>query len=291
MTIERLTTPWWALRIALGAAAFLAGLDKFFNLLADWPGYLSPLAARLLPMSASAVMHVIGVIEMAVGALILSGYTRLGGYVASVWLVGIAVNLATTGRYFDIAVRDVAMAIAAFTLARLTEAGVGDSSAARLSEGEAPMRFFIVVAAVAGVSGIVGMSGQPARHFSLTREPRRRRRAECHDGFDAVIRRNADRMIEAGRQIFRFDTFGDEAFWGGTLKLHQAIEGARLGGVGPGVSPATALAVGLESRRGGASANVLTAIRRGTRQSQRPGRDAGAAGCQRGRRRHRPPRQ
>ena len=62
---------------------------------------------------------------MAVGALILAGYTRLGGYVAAVWLVGIAVNLVTTGRYFDIAVRDVAMAIAAFTLARLTEAGVG----------------------------------------------------------------------------------------------------------------------------------------------------------------------
>ena len=122
---NRLTTPWWALRVALGAAAFLAGLDKFFNLLADWPAYLSPLAASLLPMSASALMHVIGVIEMAVGALILTGYTRLGGYVASVWLVGIAVNLATTGRYFDIAVRDVAMAIAAFTLARLTEAGVG----------------------------------------------------------------------------------------------------------------------------------------------------------------------
>jgi uncharacterized membrane protein YphA (DoxX/SURF4 family) len=125
VTTDRLTTPWWALRAALGAAAFLAGLDKFFNLLADWPGYLSPLASSLLPMSATAVMHVIGIVEMAVGALILTGYTRLGGYVASVWLVGIAVNLATTGRYFDIAVRDVAMAIAAFTLARLTEAGVG----------------------------------------------------------------------------------------------------------------------------------------------------------------------
>ena len=53
MSFERLTTPWWALRVALGAAAFLAGLDKFFNLLADWPGYLSPLAAHVLPMSAT----------------------------------------------------------------------------------------------------------------------------------------------------------------------------------------------------------------------------------------------
>ena len=125
MTTDRLTTPWWALRTALGGAAFLAGLDKFFNLLADWPGYLSPLAAELLPIAASSFMHVIGIVEMAVGAAILVGYTRLGGYVAAAWLVGIALNLVTTGRYFDIAVRDLAMAIAAFTLARLTEAGVG----------------------------------------------------------------------------------------------------------------------------------------------------------------------
>lgn len=122
---DRLTTPWWALRAALGAAAFLAGLDKFFNLLADWPGYLSPLAAAALPISTASFMHVVGIVEMAVGALILAGYTRLGGYVASAWLIGIAVNLASAGRYFDVAVRDVAMAIAAFTLARLTEAGVG----------------------------------------------------------------------------------------------------------------------------------------------------------------------
>jgi len=131
--MNRLTTPWWALRVALGATAFLAGLDKFFNLLANWPGYLSPLAAGLLPMSASSFMHIIGVVEMAVGAVILTGYTRLGGYVAAVWLVGIAVNLVTTGQYFDIAVRDVAMAIAAFTLARLTEAGVGVEATRRVS--------------------------------------------------------------------------------------------------------------------------------------------------------------
>jgi hypothetical protein len=62
---------------------------------------------------------------MLVGAVILAGYTQLGGYVAAIWLVGIAANLVTTGHYFDVAVRDVAMAIAAFTLARLTEVGVG----------------------------------------------------------------------------------------------------------------------------------------------------------------------
>ena len=57
---------------------------------------------------------------------------------------------------------------------------------------------------------------------------------------------NATQKILQGEHAFRFDTFGDEAFWGDTLKLHQAIEGAKLGGVGPGVSPKTALAVGLK---------------------------------------------
>ena len=128
MNFERLTTPWWALRVALGAAAFLAGIDKFFNLLTNWPGYLSPIVAQMLPVGPSSFMHFIGVVEMLVGGVILAGYTRLGGYVAAVWLLGIALNLVTTGHYFDIAVRDVAMAVAAFTLARLTEAGVAAES-------------------------------------------------------------------------------------------------------------------------------------------------------------------
>jgi len=66
VSIERLTTSWWALRLGLGAVAFLAGLDKFFNLLADWPSYLSPMVARVLPLSPASFMHVIGPVEMAV---------------------------------------------------------------------------------------------------------------------------------------------------------------------------------------------------------------------------------
>src|SRR5262245_10559681 len=116
MDSEQLTTPWWALRATLGATALLAGLDKFFNLLADWPAYLSPVAAAVLPISPSTFMHLVGVIEVVVGVVILAGYTRQGGYIAAAWLLGIAVNLVTTGRYFDVAVRDVAMAVAAFTL-------------------------------------------------------------------------------------------------------------------------------------------------------------------------------
>ena len=66
------------------------------------------------------------------------------------------------------------------------------------------------------------------------------------DREDDAVARRAQEFIQEGRQTFRYDTFGDEAYWGGTLKLHQAIEGAVLGGIGPGVSPALALAVGLK---------------------------------------------
>jgi hypothetical protein len=73
----------------------------------------------------------------------------------------------------------------------------------------------------------------------------------------------AAELVAHGRQTFRFDTFGDEAFWGGTLKLHQAIEGARFGGVGGGVSPATALAVGLKIDSTMLPDALLDAIRQG----------------------------
>ncbi|HYM09132.1 MAG TPA: hypothetical protein VEU62_00295, partial [Bryobacterales bacterium] len=71
---------------------------------------------------------------------------------------------------------------------------------------------------------------------------------------------NAQSLVGQGRQTFRFATFGDEAFWGDTIKLHQAIEGAKLGGVGPGVSPATALAVGLKVDVDALPASLLSAI-------------------------------
>lgn len=117
---KRLHTPWIALWLGIGLTATLAGLDKFFNLLADWGTYVSPLAAQLLPFSIPTFMAIVGVIEIGVGVLILSGWTRVGAYVASAWLSGIALNLMLAG-FYDIAVRDVVMAIGAFTLARIAE--------------------------------------------------------------------------------------------------------------------------------------------------------------------------
>ena len=114
---KRLDTSFRILRVTLGLTATLAGLDKFFNLLADWGSYVSPTAAARLPVSVQTFMGAVGLIEIAVGAAILGLAPRLGAYVASAWLLLVAANLALGG-HFDVAVRDVVMSVAAFTLAR-----------------------------------------------------------------------------------------------------------------------------------------------------------------------------
>ena len=80
---------------------------------------------------------------------------------------------------------------------------------------------------------------------------------------DQNILSNSARMLIEGRQTFRFDTFGDEAFWGDTLKLHQAIAGEKLGGAGPGVSPKTALSVGLKVDSGALTQDLIQQIKNG----------------------------
>ena len=117
----RLTSAFWTLRIALGLTALLAGLDKFVNLLTNWEKYVSPLLLDFIPFSAGTLMRVAGVVEIVVGVAVLAGMTRLGGYVIAAWLTLIALNLVTTGEYFDVAVRDLVMACGAFVLARLSE--------------------------------------------------------------------------------------------------------------------------------------------------------------------------
>ena len=109
-----------ALRIAVGLTATLAGLDKFFNILADWSQYVSPAAAQLLPVPVETFLYAVGLVELAVGVAVLGLAPVLGAYVASAWLLLVAVNL-VIGGHFDVAVRDVVMSIAALTLARLLE--------------------------------------------------------------------------------------------------------------------------------------------------------------------------
>jgi uncharacterized membrane protein YphA (DoxX/SURF4 family) len=117
----RSDAPWWTLRLTYGVVAIVAGLDKFANVLTDWTQYLNPLALEVVPVSATAFMQGVGVIEIAVGVLMFTRLTRLAAYVMAAWLAAIAVNLLTMGAYYDVAVRDLVMAIGAFTLARLTE--------------------------------------------------------------------------------------------------------------------------------------------------------------------------
>jgi uncharacterized membrane protein YphA (DoxX/SURF4 family) len=117
LQLESLYRPLW---LTYGLVPLLAGLDKFFNLLADWPKYLSPWVEGLLPVSAQSFMYAVGIIEIVVGLMVLTRWTRLGAWIAMAWLVLIAGNLVTLG-LFDIAVRDLAMAVGAYTLARLAE--------------------------------------------------------------------------------------------------------------------------------------------------------------------------
>jgi len=121
MLDPRLDSSLVALRLAYGLVPILAGLDKFTNLLARWTDYLSPLATRVVPIAPSTFMHLVGVVEIVAGILVLTRYGRYGAYIVSAWLILIALNLISTGHYFDVAVRDVVMAIGAFALARLID--------------------------------------------------------------------------------------------------------------------------------------------------------------------------
>lgn len=103
-----------------------------------------------------------------------------------------------------------------------------------------PRKTLLVGGALLGVSLLVGVG------FAVGEKLIARADENASAPFDQAIQANTAKVLEEGRQVFRFDTFGDQAFWGDTIKLHQAIEGSKFGGVGPGVSPATALAVGLK---------------------------------------------
>ncbi len=111
----KLSEIYWPLRLAYGLVPLLAGLDKYADILANWERYMSPMAASILPMSVETFFHIIGVVEIVVGLAVLFGWTRLGALVAMAWLVVISLNLLLAG-FLDIAVRDLVMAVGAYTL-------------------------------------------------------------------------------------------------------------------------------------------------------------------------------
>jgi len=111
---------WWALRIALGVMPILSGIDKYFNKLTDWGMYLSPIVTKIIPVSTPIFMHLVGAVEIIAGVIVLSRWTKIGSYIVMLWLIGIALNLLTTGMFYDIAVRDLEIAVGAFVLSRLS---------------------------------------------------------------------------------------------------------------------------------------------------------------------------
>jgi len=108
------------LRTAFTVAPILFGLDKFANLLVDWPAYLAPWINDLVPGSAQAAMYAVGVIEVVAG-IAVGLAPRFGAWLVAGWLAGIIVNLLTIPDYYDIALRDFGLLLAAVALARLAE--------------------------------------------------------------------------------------------------------------------------------------------------------------------------
>jgi hypothetical protein len=109
------------LRTGFTVAPILFGLDKFTNLLTDWTAYLAPSLDRLVPGTATGAMLAVGVIEIVAG-LVVAVRPKIGGYLVAAWLAGIIVNLLLLGEFYDVALRDFGLLLAALALARLATA-------------------------------------------------------------------------------------------------------------------------------------------------------------------------
>jgi hypothetical protein len=124
-TEDRLDNPsyqaFWLLRLAFTVAPILFGLDKFAHVLADWDVYLAPRLNDIVPGTAHQAMYVVGAIEILAG-LVVALRPRLGGYLVAAWLAGIIVNLLLIPGFYDVALRDFGLLLAAVALARLATA-------------------------------------------------------------------------------------------------------------------------------------------------------------------------
>ncbi|GAY09849.1 DoxX family membrane protein [Pseudonocardia sp. N23] len=111
------------LRTVFAVAPVLFGLDKFTNLLTDWPHYLAPWIDGILPGDAQQAMYAVGVVEIVAGILVATA-PRIGAWVVAAWLLGIIVNLLTLPGYFDVALRDFGLLVGALALGLLARAEV-----------------------------------------------------------------------------------------------------------------------------------------------------------------------
>ena len=106
------------MRLAFTVAPIAFGLDKFFNVMVDWPNYLAPWINDIAPGTGQEFMYFVGVTEIIAG-IAVALKPRYGAYVVAAWLAGIIINLLTYSGFYDIALRDFGLLLAALTLARL----------------------------------------------------------------------------------------------------------------------------------------------------------------------------
>ena len=108
------------LKVTFGIVPIVAGIDKFTNILTNWEQYLNPALEKMIPFAPGTFMMIVGVIEIIAGIIVLMK-PRLGGYIVAAWLTLIALTLLASGHFLDVAVRDLVMAIGAFSLARIAK--------------------------------------------------------------------------------------------------------------------------------------------------------------------------
>ncbi|MDN4646154.1 hypothetical protein [Arthrobacter sp. PsM3] len=109
------------LRTVFTVAPVIFGLDKFTNLLTDWTMYLAPAVTAVVPLPAQTLMYVVGVVEIVAGVAV-AVRPRFGSLLVAAWLLGIILNLLILGGFFDVALRDFGLLVAALALNRLSPA-------------------------------------------------------------------------------------------------------------------------------------------------------------------------
>lgn len=116
------------LKYTFGLVPIIAGLDKFTNILTDWSQYISSGFSDMLPFEAGTFMIIVGVIEIVAGVLVFLK-PKIGALVVMAWLIAIALTLVFSGHFIDVAVRDLVMAVGAFSLAKLSDDKIENSRA------------------------------------------------------------------------------------------------------------------------------------------------------------------
>lgn len=120
-SFRKLTATWFLLKLSYGFLFIVAGADKFFNFIVMWQQYVHPAILTTTSLDYETFKIVLAVVEIFLGLLVVSRWTRIGAYGMTLWLLSVAVNLLAGWNYLDIAARDVVLAVGALSLARLTE--------------------------------------------------------------------------------------------------------------------------------------------------------------------------